>query len=101
MTANKSKRFVLLLERETNGLRNMALEVAGEDASVLIAHNVEAALDFAKNYKPSHALIAESQTDHQGEFVPALLLEFSPETEVMIVSDSEEIRQAAASVGMR
>ena len=99
MTANKSKRFVLLLERETNGLRNMALDVAGQEASVLIAHNVEAALDFAKHYRPSHAVVAESQTDHQGKFVPALLLEFSPETEVMIVSDSDEKQLAAASVG--
>jgi ActR/RegA family two-component response regulator len=99
MTANKSKRFVLLLERETNGLRDLALDVAGEEASLLIAHSVEAALDFAKHYKPSHALIAESQTDHRGKFVPALLLEFSPETEVMIVSGSDENQQSAADVG--
>lgn len=99
MTVNKSKRFVLLLERETNGLRNMALDVAGEEASVLIAHNVEAALDFAKHYKPTHALIAESYAEHQGKFVPALLLEFSPETEVVVVSESDEIRHSVAAVG--
>ena len=95
MTTQKAKRFVLLIDQAASHLRRTALDIAGDDGAVLIAHTVESALNFAKNHKPSHALVLESQTQHEGKFLPALLLEFSPHTEVMIVGESEHELEAA------
>ncbi len=97
MTTQKAKKFVLVVDRAADHLRRTALDIAGDDGAVLIAHTVESALSFAKNYKPSHALVIESQTQHEGKFLPALLLDFSPDTEVMIVGDSEHGIEAAAA----
>lgn len=88
---------MLLLEHETNSLLKAALEIAGNQGSLLVAHSVESALDFAKHYKPTHALIGEAQANQQGKFLPALLLEFSPYTEVVIVSDDLESKPRAAA----
>jgi len=86
MTSQKSKRFVLLLERDASDVRQAALEIAGEEGALLIARTVESAFEFAQQYKPTHALMPESQTFHEGKFLPALLLEFSPDTEVLVLA---------------
>jgi ActR/RegA family two-component response regulator len=94
----KGKRFVLLLDPEMATARQAALDIAGDEGALLIAHSVEAALNFAKRYKPTYALVSESRSHHEGKFLPALILEFSPETEVVILSeDSGALKSAAAS----
>jgi hypothetical protein len=98
MTTQKGKRFVLLLEPEMSTARQAALDIAGDEGALLIAHSVEAALNFAKRYKPTHALVCESRSQHEGKFLPALILEFSPKTEVVILpEDSMALKGALAS----
>lgn len=89
---------MLLLDPEMATARQAALDIAGDEGALLIAHSVEAALNFAKHYKPAHALISESRSHHEGKFLPALILEFSPQTEVLILSeDCAGLKGAAAS----
>lgn len=100
MTSQKSKRFVLLLEREATDVRQEALDIAGEEGALLIARTVESALEFAHHYKPTHAVMPESQTFHEGKFLPALLLEFSPDTEVTVLAEDFGTLASAAKSGL-
>lgn len=87
MHMKKSARFVLLLDPERDTARNSATQLAGQDACVLMARTPAAAIEFARQYKPSHVVIDESYSFIDGKFLPEVLLEFSPETEVVLVSD--------------
>jgi hypothetical protein len=83
--STQNKKFVLAVESQVNGICKAALSIAGENGSVLIARTVESALEFARVYKPTHAVISQTQTMHNDQFLPALLLEFSPVTEIVIL----------------
>jgi len=87
MHSKKAVRFVLLLDQERQTARHSATRLAGEDAYVLMARTPAAALEFARQYQPSHVVIDQSYTDFDGKFLPELLLEFSPDTEVVLISD--------------
>jgi len=86
MHRKKQARFVLLLDQDRETARHSVTELAGEDAYVLMAHTPAAALEFARQYKPSHVVIDQSYIYFDGKFLPELLLEFSPDTEVVMVS---------------
>src|SRR5579862_5699189 len=64
MNIQENKKFVLALENEINGVCKMALTIAGPEGSVLIARTVESALEFARLYKPTHAVVSQTQTLH-------------------------------------
>lgn len=100
--STQNKKFVLAVENQVNGICKTALSIAGENGSVLIARTVESALEFARVYKPTHAVISQTQTMHNEKFLPSLLLEFSPETEIVILGDEAsgtESRYLTATVG--
>jgi hypothetical protein len=99
MISQEGKRFVLLLEREESDVRQAALEIVGEEGALLIARSVESALEFAQQYKPTHAVMPESRAFHEGKFLPALLLEFSPDTEVMVLAEDFGTLASAAKSG--
>ena len=100
--STQEKKFVLALEAEANGVCKTALSIAGPNGSVLIARTVESALEFAKLYKPTHAVVAQDQTLQDEKFFPLLLLEFSPETEIVILGNeaSKAVIARSASAGM-
>ena len=87
MHSKKSVRFVLLLDQERETARRSATQLAGDDAYVLMARTPAAALEFARQYKPSHVVIDQRYSYFDGKFLPELLLEFSPDTEVVLVSE--------------
>jgi hypothetical protein len=100
MTLHEGKRFVLLLDCEANSVPQAVLEIAGEHGALLIARTVESALEFAQQYKPTHAVMPESQAFHEGKFLPALLLEFSPDTEVTVLAEDFGTLTSAAKSGV-
>ena len=97
MTTSKGRQFVLLLDRSDQPLPRAAFELAGDDGALLIARTIEAAVELAQQYKPTHALIPRSLSQHVGKFVPDLLREFSPAIEVRILEDGDRASQATAS----
>ena len=97
MHMNRAVRFVLLLDQQRATARQSATQLAGEDAYVLMARTPAAALEFARQYQPSHVVIDQSYSYFDGKFLPELILEFSPDTEVVLVSDESD--QAARGQG--
>lgn len=89
MHMKKAARFVLLLDADSAAMRKSATNLAGNDGYVLIARSPAAAIEFAKQYKPASAIIAKSQTAMDGKTLQDLLRGFSPETEVVLVSDEK------------
>jgi ActR/RegA family two-component response regulator len=95
MHMKKTAKFVLLLDADSATIRQSATNLAGSDGYVLIARSPAAAVEFAKQYKPAYAVVAKSQTAMDGTALQDLLLEFSPETEIVLISSEE----AQAAVG--
>lgn len=96
MNLKKTERFVLLIHHDSDRVRKTALDLAGEDGYVLIARSATAAVELAKRYKPSHAVVAESSASLDGKALPTLLAEFSPDTEIVLVSEEQVGRNIKA-----
>ncbi|HWC19614.1 MAG TPA: hypothetical protein VG498_21555 [Terriglobales bacterium] len=86
----KAIRFVLLLDQEGNAVRRSATELAGQDGYVLVAHTPGAALEFVRQYHPSHVVMDQGYVHFEAKFLPDLLLEYSPETEIVLISNEGE-----------
>jgi len=56
MHLKRTAKFVLLLDRYSFELRQLAMARAGEEGYLLIAHTAAAALEFAQQYRPTHAI---------------------------------------------
>lgn len=89
MHMKKTARFVLLLDSDSKVIRHSAMELAGEDGCLLIARSAAAAVEFAKQYKPAYLLLPRTHAAAEEKSLQDLLLEFSPETEIVVVSDEE------------
>jgi ActR/RegA family two-component response regulator len=94
----RAAKFVLLLDHDSPDARRTAMELAGEEGYVLIARSPSAAVEFAKQYRPTHAIVAESYSHIDGKFLPELIIEFSPETEVILISERGFTRAMGRSV---
>ena len=52
-----------------------------------MARKAESALEFAKQHQPSHIVIPQSQANVDSKVPPHVLLEFSPEAEIVMIGD--------------
>ncbi len=92
MHMNKTAKFVLLLDSDSTAVRDSAMELAGSDGCLLIARTPAAALEFAKQYKPAYAVVSKMPAAAEEKSLQDLLLEFSPETEVVLLPRQEPVR---------
>ena len=90
MQMKKTAKFVLLLDSDSTAIRHSAMELAGSDGYLLIARTPAAAVEFAKQYKPAYFVLAREGVEEKS--LQDLLLEFSPETEMVVLSDQERAR---------
>lgn len=88
----KTAKFVLLLDSDSTAIRDSAMELAGADARLLIARTPAAAVEFAKQYKPAYAVLPKTRAVAAEKSLQDLLLEFSPETEIVLLPDQESVR---------
>lgn len=89
MHMRKSARFVLLLDGDCDAARRSAIDLAGEEGYVLIARTPASALEFARQYKPSHAVVTRTHADFNGKSLQELLSEYSPETQIVQISSED------------
>jgi DNA-binding NarL/FixJ family response regulator len=89
MHMKKTAKFVLLLDSDSTAIRHSAMELAGADGCLLIARTPAAAVDFAKQYKPAHVVLPKEHAAMEETALQNLLLEFSPETEIVVLSDED------------
>jgi ActR/RegA family two-component response regulator len=87
MHMKKTAKFVLLLDSDSSAIRHSAMELAGTDGCLLIARTAAAAVEFAKQYKPAYLVLPSTRVAAEGSSLRDLLLEFSPETEIVVLSD--------------
>ena len=92
MHMKKTAKFVLLLDSGSTAIRHSAMELAGGDGSLLIARAPAAAVEFAKQYKPAYAVLPKTLTAAEQKSLQDLLLEFSPETEIVLLRHPESLR---------
>jgi len=91
MQMKKTAKFVLLLDSDSTAIRHSAMELAGSDGYLLIARTPAAAVEFAKQYKPAYVVLAREGVVEE-KSLQDLLLKFSPETEMVVLSDQERAR---------
>ncbi len=91
MHMKKTAKFVLLLESDSIALQDSAIKLAGSDAYLLVARTPAAAIEFARQYKPSYLIVSKSQAAMEGSELQNLLVEFSPDTELVPISDQETL----------
>jgi hypothetical protein len=65
----------------------------------LVANKAESALEFAEQHQPAHIVIPQSQANVNGKFVPEVLLEFSPQAEIVLFCDNDFPRFATHLLG--
>ena len=92
MHMKKTAKFVLLLDGDSTAIRHSAMELAGSDGYLLIARTPAAAVEFAKQYKPAYFVLPRTREGGEETSLRDLLLEFSPETEIVVLSDQECVR---------
>lgn len=92
MHMKKTAKFVLLLDSDSTAIRESAMELAGIDGYLLIARTPAAVVEFAKQYKPAYAVLPKTCAAAEEKSLQNLLLEFSPETEIVLLKDQESIR---------
>jgi ActR/RegA family two-component response regulator len=98
MHMKKTAKFVLLLESDSTAIRESAMELAGIDGYLLIARTPAAAVEFAKQYKPAYAVLPKKCAAAEEKSLQDLLLQFSPETEIVLLKDQESIRAMGQGV---
>ena len=98
MHMKKTAKFVLLLDSDSTAIRHSAMELAGSDGCLLIARTPAAAIDFAKQYKPAYVVLPKERAAVEETSLQNLLLEFSPETEIVVLSDAECVRALGQGV---
>lgn len=89
MHMKKTAKFVLLLDHDSSAIRHSAMKLAGNGGCLLIARTPAAAVEFAKQYKPAYVVLPKTPAAAEEKSVQDLLLEFSPETEIVVLSDEE------------
>lgn len=92
MHMKKIAKFVLLLDSDSSAIRHSAMELAGTDGCLLLARTAAAAVEFAKQYKPAYLVLPKTREAAEENSLQDLLLEFSPETEIVVLSDEEYVR---------
>jgi hypothetical protein len=85
MRTEKIQKFVLLIDCDCEEAQRTAIELAGAEGYVLVARKAESAFEFAKQHQPSHIVIPQSQAAVDSKIPPQVLLEFSPEAEIVVV----------------
>lgn len=85
MQMKKIQKFVLLIDCDCEEAQRTAIELAGADGYVLVARKAESAFEFAKQHQPSHIVIPQSQANLDSKVLPQVILEFSPEAEIVVV----------------
>lgn len=98
MHMKKTAKFVLLLDSDSSAIRHSAMELAGTDGCLLIARTAAAAVEFAKQYKPAYLVLPKTRAAAEENSLQDLLLEFSPETEIVVLSDAESLRAMGQGV---
>ena len=86
MHMKKIQKFVLLIGCDCEEAQRTAIELAGAEGHVLVARKAESAYEFAKQHQPSHIVIPQLQANGDSRVLPQVLLEFSPEAEIVVVN---------------
>jgi hypothetical protein len=87
MHLKQRERFVLLIDYDCEEARRTAIDLVGSEGHLLVANKAESAFEFAKQHQPAHIVIPQSRTNVDGRFLPEVLLEFSPQAEIVLVCD--------------
>ena len=85
MPQKKRERFVLLIDYDCEEARRTAIDLVGAEGHLLVANKTESAFEFAKQHQPAHIVVPQSRANVDG--LPEVLLEFSPQAEIVLVCD--------------
>lgn len=79
----------MLIDYDCEETRRTAIDLVGVEGHLLVANKAESAFEFAKQHQPAHIVVRQSQAKGDGKFLPEVLLEFSPQAEIVLVCDDE------------